>query len=163
GRLPRLRQRRPRPAAAGALSMPARQPFTHLCQQAARLPHTGRADLHLHSTSSDGEYTPAQVVELAWRAGLAAIALTDHDTLAGDAAARAAQSGCASAAGLEVIAGVEITTEYQGRELHLLAYFVEPGNAALERALATIALGRRARFGEMLDRLRQRGVEVDDE
>jgi len=63
--------------------MPARQPFTasvERCASGPRLP--GRADLHLHSTCSDGAYTPAQVVDLARRSGLAAIALTDHDTLA---------------------------------------------------------------------------------
>ena len=63
--------------------MPAQQPFTALCQLMARPPHADRADLHVHSTHSDGTYTPAQIVELARRSGLAAVALTDHDTLSG--------------------------------------------------------------------------------
>src|SRR4051812_35229746 len=100
--------------------MPARQPFTRLCQQLALGPHAGRADLHLHTTASDGEYTPAQIVELAHRAGLAAIAITDHDTFGGVDLARAA-----AGPSLEVISGVEITTEFRGRELHLLGYFVD--------------------------------------
>src|SRR5437764_4478862 len=98
--------------------MPARQPFTRLCQLAARPPAAGRADLHLHTTHSDGEYVPAQVVDLARRSGLAAVALTDHDTVGGIAAARAA-----AGSGLEVVPGVEISAEYDGRELHLLGYF----------------------------------------
>ena len=68
--------------------MPARQPFTALCQATARSRVAGRADLHLHTTHSDGSYLPAQVVELAVRSGLAAVAITDHDTLSGIAPRR---------------------------------------------------------------------------
>src|SRR5258708_23530854 len=99
--------------------MPARQPFTALCQLASRSRLAGRADLHLHTTHSDGAYSPAQLVELARRAGLAAIAVTDHDAVGGVALARAASVGV----GVEVVAGVEITAEFRGRELHLLGYF----------------------------------------
>src|SRR6516165_1002911 len=70
--------------------MPANQPFTRLCQQLARPATTGRADLHLHTTHSDGDYTPAEIVDLARRSGLSAIAITDHDTTCGVAAARTA-------------------------------------------------------------------------
>src|SRR5262245_49186852 len=101
--------------------MPARQPFTALCQFAARSSSSGRVDLHLHSTHSDGTYTPAQLVDLARRTGLAAIALTDHDTLSGVDEARAAARGTS----VEVVEGVEISTEYNGAELHLLGYFVD--------------------------------------
>src|SRR5207244_130119 len=110
--------------------MPSRQPFTRLCQQLARPASSGRADLHLHTTHSDGTYSPAEVVDLARRSGLAAVAITDHDTTAGVAPARAA-----AALGLEVIAGVEVTAEYQGREAHLLGYFVRPDDRALSIAL----------------------------
>src|ERR1700684_3482394 len=103
--------------------MPARQPFTALCQLAARPRLADRADLHLHTTHSDGNYTPAQVVELARRCGLAAVAITDHDNSSGVLAAR--QANGASAAP-EIIAGAEITAEFRGRELHLLAYFFRP-------------------------------------
>ena len=67
--------------------MPTNQPFTRLCQTLARPPATGRADLHLHTTHSDGDYTPAEVVDLARRSGLSAIAITDHDTTCGVAVA----------------------------------------------------------------------------
>src|SRR5947207_14379908 len=102
--------------------MPARQPFTALCRALAQPRTHGRADLHLHTTCSDGTYAPAQIVELARRCGLSALAITDHDTLAALPAARAA----AADSGVEVIAGVEISSEYNGRELHLPAYFVAP-------------------------------------
>jgi predicted metal-dependent phosphoesterase TrpH len=139
--------------------MPARQPFTALCQRLALGRHTGRADLHLHTTCSDGTYTPAQIVELARRCGLSALAITDHDTLAALPAARAA----AAESDVEVIAGVEISSEYNGRELHLLAYFVAPDDVALNAALADVREHRAHRFIEMIERLRGCGVSVEDE
>jgi predicted metal-dependent phosphoesterase TrpH len=138
--------------------MPTGQPFTRLCQHLARPARSGRADLHLHTTHSDGSYTPAEVVDLAGRSGLAAIAVTDHDTTAGVAEARAA-----AAERLEVIAGVEITAEHLGRELHLLGCFVRPDDAALAAALARLREHRRGRFRDMVERLRGRGVSVEDE
>jgi predicted metal-dependent phosphoesterase TrpH len=137
--------------------MPAGQPFTALCRLVSRSPNAGRADLHLHTTHSDGQYTPAQVVELARRGGLSAIALTDHDTLAGVGEGRAAAAGSA----LEVIAGTEITCEYRGKELHLLAYFVR-ADGPLVAALERLCRHRAERFGEMLGRLRACGVSLDD-
>src|SRR4051812_224913 len=104
--------------------MPRLQPFTQLCRRLSQPRRTDRADLHLHTTASDGAYSPVEVVDLAGRAGLAAIAVTDHDPLTGLPAARNA-----ARAGLEVIAGVEITTVFQGRGLHLLGYFVKEDNA----------------------------------
>jgi predicted metal-dependent phosphoesterase TrpH len=139
--------------------MPARQPFTALCQLAARPPHAGRVDLHVHTTHSDGTYTPVQVVELARRAGLAALAISDHDTLGGVAAA------CLAAAGtsLEIVPSVEITSEYRGRELHLLGYFVAVDHAGLTTALVEIRRHRVERFHEMVERLRGRGVSLEGE
>jgi predicted metal-dependent phosphoesterase TrpH len=138
--------------------MPARQPFTALCKAAARSRTSGRADLHLHTTHSDGTYTPAQIVELARRSGLAAVAITDHDTVAGLASARAAAEGSA----LEVIAGLEVSAEHWGREFHLLGYFVDPAHDALAAALERLRHARTGRFWEMVERLRACGVAVDD-
>ena len=138
--------------------MPQRQPFTALCQFTARGPCTGRADLHTHTTFSDGTYTPAQIVELARRCGLSAVAVTDHDTLGGVSVARAV-----APPSLEVIAGVEITTEYRERELHLLAYFVRLDCPALTAALARIRRHRVDRFHEMVRRLRTCGVDLNSD
>lgn len=138
--------------------MPRRQPFTALCQAAARDRHHGRADLHLHTTHSDGSYTPAQVVDLARRCGLAAAAITDHDTLAGIGAARDAAAG----SGLEVVPGVEISAEYRGREFHLLGYFVRLDDAPLRAALDRLDTHRTGRFWDMVERLRGGGVSLDE-
>jgi predicted metal-dependent phosphoesterase TrpH len=139
--------------------MPARQPFTALCQIAARSRFAGRADLHVHSTYSDGTYTPAQLVDLARRSGLSAMALTDHDTLNGISQARAATKGSA----LEIVTGVEISAEYRGAELHLLSYFVDMESQPLLAALERLRVDRTNRFWEMADRLRGCGVALDND
>src|ERR1700730_18191783 len=109
--------------------MTVRQPFTALCRAASAKPTQDRADLHLHTTYSDGSYTPKQIVELARRSGLAAIAITDHDTLDG---IRPAQD--AAGTQVEVVPGIEITAEYRGREFHLLGYFVNLEHEPLQEA-----------------------------
>lgn len=139
--------------------MPAGQPFTLLCQAAARPRLSGRADLHIHSTASDGTYSPAQIVELARRGGLAGIALTDHDTLAGIAAARVAATDWH----IEIITGVEISTDYLGKHLHLLGYFVDTDDGPLQEALHGVQEQRQARFWEMVERLKGCGVSLDEE
>jgi predicted metal-dependent phosphoesterase TrpH len=139
--------------------MPAGQPFTALCQAAARCRPVGRIDLHIHTTFSDGTYTAAQVVELARRSGLAAVALTDHDTLDGLAPARTA----AGSSGLEIVPGVEITAEHAAREFHLLGYFVRPDDVPLRAALRRLAEHRVGRFLDMVERLRRSGVSLDTE
>jgi predicted metal-dependent phosphoesterase TrpH len=138
--------------------MPIGQPFTQLCQQLARPKHFGRVDLHLHTTASDGSYTPEQVIDLARRSGLAAVAITDHDTTDAVLAARRAGTGTA----VEVCAGVEITAEYRGKELHLLGYCFSLNDEPLARALAKLRSGRVERFREMVARLRGLGVQVED-
>lgn len=121
--------------------------------------HADRADLHIHTCHSDGAYTPAQVVELAQRSGLAAVAITDHDTLAGVALAQEA----AAEVPVEVVPGVEISCEYRDRELHLLAYFVRLEDTALNGALAQLRAQRAERFWHMVERLRDCGLSIDDD
>jgi predicted metal-dependent phosphoesterase TrpH len=138
--------------------MPSGQPFTALCQALARSRAGGRADLHLHTTHSDGTYTPEQVVELARRSGLAAIAITDHDTTSGVGPAQAAAIGF----GVEVVPGVEITAEYRGRELHLLGFFFRLDDTPLNAALKRLRQHRVGRFRDMVERLHQRGISLPD-
>jgi predicted metal-dependent phosphoesterase TrpH len=137
--------------------MPARQPFTALCQSLRFQRAPGWYDLHLHSTHSDGLYTPAQLVELARRSGLAGIAITDHDTVAGVSEAREAIGGNHP----EIIAGVEITAEFRGQELHLLGYFIRCDDADLLEALERLRRERRSRFAEMVEKLKTVGIELD--
>lgn len=117
------------------------------------------ADLHLHSSASDGIYAPREVVRRAHGAGLSAIALADHDTLAGIPEARAE----AERLGLELLPACELSVSWSGRELHILAYGLEAPGAALARLLEGAALGRQARLRAMLDRLALRGVDLTEE
>lgn len=137
--------------------MPAKSPFTRLCETTATPRSSGRADLHLHTTASDGQYTPAQVIDLAKRAGLAAIAITDHDTLAGFSAAAAVVPP-----GLDLIPAVEISAEIDASEFHLLAYFIRPDDRELSAMLAELRRHRVERFHAMTAKLRRLGLPLPD-
>ena len=107
------------------------------------------ADLHLHSSFSDGTYSPEEVVAEAQRFGLRGIALTDHDSVEG--CARAAQA-CA-AAGIEFVPGAELTAEQEGNELHLLGYFIDTENLRLLEQIARFQAVRQNRIREMVAKL----------
>ncbi|MGZ4105778.1 MAG: PHP domain-containing protein, partial [Tumebacillaceae bacterium] len=76
------------------------------------------ADLHAHTTASDGTFRPRELVELAKQKGLAAIAVTDHDTTGGLQEAQLAGQEL----GVEVVPGIELSTEFEGKEVHVLGY-----------------------------------------
>ena len=82
----------------------------------------GFCDLHTHSRASDGSYRPAQLIRLAEEAGLSAIALTDHNTLAGLPEFLAAAEGSS----VRAIPGIEFSTDWEDAELHIVALFVRP-------------------------------------
>ena len=118
---------------------------------------TARVDLHCHSTASDGEYPPADVARRAQAAGLAAIALTDHDTTGGlPEATRAGE-----ALGLRVVSGCEFSVKAPWGELHLLGYFLPPGHARLEEFLAGTRAARHRRAEQIVGHLRRLGVMIE--
>ncbi|HEU0257168.1 MAG TPA: PHP domain-containing protein [Microbacteriaceae bacterium] len=98
-------------------------------------------DLHTHSSVSDGTQAPAELVAAARRAGLGTIALTDHDTTAGWEEARAA----AARLHVAVVGGIELSTGYEGRSVHMLGYLVDPENPGLVAETARIRASRLAR------------------
>ena len=102
-------------------------------------------DLHNHSNRSDGLLTPTQLIELAARTGVDAIALTDHDTLEGLEEAQAA----ARAAGIGFVPGVEISVSWGDTTLHVVGLNVDPHAPALREGLASIRSGRLARAREI--------------
>lgn len=118
-------------------------------------PAEARADLHAHTTASDGSLNPAELVAAARRAGLAAIGVCDHDTLAGLPEAAAA----AEAAGIELVPGVEINTDAAGAEIHVLGYYVGPGTA-LDELLSRLRESRERRGRQMVDQLAAAGAPV---
>jgi len=120
----------------------------------------GPIDLHLHSTASDGDNRPAEVVKLASDAGLSAIALTDHDTLSGVAEFIEA----ANAMNIEAVAGVEIGVKDEParglKEVHMLCYFVEAGEHPLGHILDKLAAAKLAWAQREVDLLESKGFRV---
>ncbi|MBA2241009.1 MAG: PHP domain-containing protein, partial [Solirubrobacterales bacterium] len=102
-------------------------------------------DLHVHTTWSDGRWTPRQVVAEAAALDLAAIAVTDHDVLGGLAEAEVA----ARELGVEILAGVELTADWDGRTVHILGYGINPEH---ERLRAALERGRQL-MGDHVDRV----------
>ena len=112
-------------------------------------------DLHTHTTASDGSDSPERLVSAAAELGLSAVAITDHDTTAGLMQAQRA----AAAAGIELVAGVELSLEWSGGAMHMLALGVE-NPRWLSSQLEEVREGRRRRNLEMVERLRAQGVEI---
>jgi hypothetical protein len=117
------------------------------------------ADLHTHTNRSDGTLSPAALVQKAAERDLRVLAVTDHDTVEGvDEATRAAEHR-----GLVLVPGVELSVTLDGTERHLLAYGFDPGHDGLRAFLDEMQAARRRRAWQMVERLRARGLEVEDE
>jgi hypothetical protein len=114
-------------------------------------------DLHLHTTSSDGRCTPAELVELAAAAGVTTMAVTDHDTTAAIADVHA----LAAARGIEAVTGIEITAVHAGRDVHMLGYFFDLRDAPFAAFLAAQRERRVARVEAIVARLAELGLPVD--
>jgi 3',5'-nucleoside bisphosphate phosphatase len=114
-----------------------------------------RADLHCHSSASDGTRPPADVVARAAAAGLSALALTDHDTIAGIAEAAAALPR-----GLALIGGMELSCRREGHSVHLLGYLFDPANEELATQIHAIRASRVERAKAMIAKLNNLGVAV---
>jgi hypothetical protein len=114
-------------------------------------------DLHLHTTASDGQLAPAELVARAAATGLTTISVTDHDTVAGvDEALAAGQTE-----GLRVVPGIEVTSVDAGRDVHVLGYFIDAGSAALAAFLKGQRARRVERVNEIGDRLARLGKPID--
>jgi predicted metal-dependent phosphoesterase TrpH len=116
-------------------------------------------DLHLHTTASDGTLSPARLVEASKHAGLTTISITDHDTTAGIPEGQNA----AADLGLELVPGLEISTVADGRDLHLLGYFIDPASRVLREFLERQRQERARRIVVMADRLAALGCPIDAE
>lgn len=116
----------------------------------------GFIDLHTHSTESDGTFTPEELIFEAKRVGLRAIALTDHDTLSGIPKAKALASSC----GIEFISGVELSTSYFGKEVHIVGLFLDEKNALLCQKLEEFQHSREERNQKMVEALQKEGLSI---
>ncbi len=120
-----------------------------------RLARELNADLHSHSTVSDGTLPPRDVVRRAAAQGVELLALTDHDELGGLAEAAA----CAAELGLAFVPGVEVSVTWGGRTVHVVGLGIDPANAALREGLAVVRSGRTERAHEMAGQLAAAGID----
>src|SRR5512138_2793107 len=109
----------------------------------------GKIDLHSHSIASDGELEPAQVADRAKAAGLSVWALSDHDTLAGLPAA----ADAAKRHSMRFVPGIELSAFLGAKEIHVLGHFVDPAHPALRRFEDDLALHRRRRMEQIVEKL----------
>ncbi|TFG15041.1 PHP domain-containing protein [Candidatus Thorarchaeota archaeon] len=115
-----------------------------------------RADLHLHSNYSDGVQSPTEIIRSAEKIGLAGIALTDHDTLDGLSEFMTATTSNS----LKRVPGVEISTETDGREAHVLGYHVPEKPVMLLKELHNLARARQRRIPKMVNKLQELGYDI---
>lgn len=117
------------------------------------------ADLHLHTSFSDGTYSPEELAMHARQHSLATVALTDHDTVDGCARMKAACEGL----GVGFISGCELTAELNGDELHLIGYFIDLENAGLLEQMARFQKVRQERILEMVEKINKLKVPLKAE
>jgi predicted metal-dependent phosphoesterase TrpH len=115
-----------------------------------------RIDLHLHTTHSDGSLSPAEVLQLAHKAGVTALAITDHDIVSGIPEALAAGAEL----GIDIIPGVEISSRIGDSELHILGYCLRWQDPVLNQRLAALRDSRHSRNPQIIAQLRSLGLDV---
>lgn len=113
-------------------------------------------DLHIHTIFSDGILTVKEVLDTAYAKGLRAISITDHDCT--DAYPMAFELG--SEMGIEVISGVELSSEIDGTDIHILGYFVDPENTAFSKKLIEMKEARFIRAQKIVDNLNKQGIDL---
>ena len=116
----------------------------------------GKVDLHTHTSYSDGFYSPAELIKKAKEAGIEYLGITDHDNVAG--IEEATEAG--KQVGIEVIPGLEISTDLRDKEIHILAYYIEPDNAELERYLKFFREERLKRAIRIVNKLKILGMGI---
>ena len=117
-------------------------------------------DLHTHSTASDGQLSPAHLMQLAESHQLAAVALTDHDTTSGLAEARVAATEFPK---LQLVPGIEVSAQFDGGTLHILGLDIDEHNAQLQEMLRQLREARNERNPKIIAALCKLGVEISME
>ena len=113
-------------------------------------------DLHMHTTASDGSNPPREVIRLAHEAGLQAVAITDHDNVNG--VHEAMEAG--KQYGVEVLPGIELSADYEGTELHILGYLIDPEAESLSDLLSIALVNREERNQKIVEKLRAEGIQI---
>ncbi len=116
-----------------------------------------KCDLHIHTNYSDGKYPPSKVVKFALDAGVTHIAITDHDTVCG--VREATEYG--SQYGVEVIPGIEFSAIFEGRDVHILGYFIDYTSERVKNYLAKLKNQRESRAKKIVDKLNEMGYGIN--
>lgn len=114
------------------------------------------ADLHLHTTASDGLMSPVEIVKRAAELGIKIISVTDHDTTEGTSAAQAAGEKF----GIRVIPGVELSTELNKEEIHVLGYYIDHQSPMLQDKLSRLKKARECRIKEIIYKLQEENFAI---
>ena len=118
---------------------------------------TGIADLHIHTTASDGSFSPREVVDLARKSGFRAISITDHDTIEGvDEAVNYGKE-----TGVEVIPGIELSTAILEQGLHILGYYIDYKDPWFNKQIEYMMETRIKRIQAMVEKLNQQGIMIE--
>lgn len=115
------------------------------------------ADLHLHTIFSDGTYTPQELISESIKCGLSAVAIVDHDTVEGIQPT----IDIAKTQDIEVLPGIELTTEYDSLEIHILGYLIDFKNKELIEKLETLKKNRIERIYKIVDKLKNIGINLE--
>ena len=115
------------------------------------------ADLHIHSSYSDGYLSPEGIIDLAKKQGIKCISITDHDTIASQYVTKNKIDG------ISIIPGIELSTEYKEMELHILGYFVDIENNKLNETVDRLRRSRIDRTKEILNRLQKINININME
>ncbi len=113
-------------------------------------------DLHVHSTVSDGSYSPAELAQLAKDTGVEAFALTDHDSIAGDIEAAEA----AAALGVEFINGMEMSLAYQDHKIHVVCLGFDPENQEFQKLYQRVRYIKEGSMADVVEAIRQKGIDI---
>ena len=113
-------------------------------------------DLHSHTTASDGDHSPAALVEAAAKIGLSAIAVTDHDTT--DGIAEAQEAG--RRLGVEIVPGIELSAEFSKGQCHVLGLCVNPASEPLNFRLREVVRNRNARNAQIVEKMQNDGINI---
>lgn len=116
-----------------------------------------KVDLHMHTTCSDGVYTPAELTQLAVQVGLDIMAISDHDTI------DAYTAGHGLASGIRIIPAMEMSSDYDGEDVHVLGYYLDTENAGLQDYCRQFKLRRQMRAMEIVERCESLGYVLDKE
>jgi 3',5'-nucleoside bisphosphate phosphatase len=117
----------------------------------------GKVDLHIHTTASDGKFSPSEIVRKAWEQGIVYMAICDHDSIEGIIPARETSWNLP---GITVLGGVEINTDIPDGELHILGYLFDHDNPELKSTLLDLRDSRVERAKKMIEKLKALGVNI---